>query len=112
MAIELYKLFLNMRRNHALLKVVDDVFKFAATASKQGKPMVSRIALLNIGDGTQLKDFISLWAGIGEASPIERVRHLKAQNVALIEVFETFVQQEALSEDDKKQAKLLIQWFK
>jgi hypothetical protein len=78
--INVFKLFKLMYSNMGLFKVVEDIFKFVETTHEKQIPMVSKIALINTRDGTQFSDFVSLWAGIGECSPIERAKHLKAQN--------------------------------
>ncbi|MEK6883291.1 MAG: hypothetical protein AABY22_26930 [Nanoarchaeota archaeon] len=77
------KIFKLMRTSPHIFKVVEDIFKFAELTHKEQRPMATKIVLLNMKDGTKYSDFVSLWAGIGEANPIDRAGHLKAQNTEL-----------------------------
>ena len=81
--IEIWKIFKIIRRNSHLFKVVEDIFKFVETTHEKQAPMVTKIVLLNMGTGEKIEDFVSLWAGIGMCSPIERASQLKAQNIEL-----------------------------
>lgn len=87
--ISIWKLYRLFRKKPGLLKVVEDIFKFLETSHKEQKPMVCKIALINMADGKQIGDFISLWAGLGESSPIERVRVLKGLNSQFLSILET-----------------------
>jgi hypothetical protein len=80
-ALKVFKLIAN---NPAIFKVVGDIFKFVEKTQEEGRPMVTKIVLANMGDGTHLCDFVSLWAGVGETNPIERAKQLKAQNTELM----------------------------
>ena len=55
---------------------------FAIQVQQHGKPMLTKIAIIDMSKEKIIGDFdmVSLWAGIGEANPIERGRQLKAQN--------------------------------
>ena len=61
-----------------------------------------------MGDGTKLEDFVSLWCGIGESSPIERARHLKAQNDELKRLLEMINKEVQLSPDLSEQINLTL----
>lgn len=82
------KLFRMLRKptiNLAWFKVVDEVMKMAVQVQQHGKPMLTKIAAIDIGGQGIIGnlDIVSIWAGVGEANPIERSKHLKAQNSAL-----------------------------
>ena len=81
--IDLWKTYNLLRNNAGIFKVVTDIFKFLEKVHIEQKPMLCQIAIVNMDKGNKIEDFISLWAGMGESNPIERVRFLKAQNTEL-----------------------------
>ena len=81
--IDTWRTFKILRKNAHLFKVVEDIFKFVETTHEKQVPMVTKVVLLNMGTGEKIEDFVSLWAGIGMCSPIERATQLKAQNTEL-----------------------------
>jgi hypothetical protein len=99
-----------IRKYPTIFKVVEDIFKFVETVHKEQKPMVTKIVLLNMADGTEISDFVSLWAGIGEASPIERCSHLKAQNIELKRLL-ILASSVELSTDDKQMIEITLKYF-
>lgn len=99
-----------IRKHPALFKVVENIFKFVETVHNEQRPMVTKIVLLNMADGTKISDFVSLWAGIGEASPIERCGHLKAQNIELKRLL-TLASTGDLTDDDKKLIEITLKIF-
>jgi hypothetical protein len=99
-----------IRKYPAIFKVVEDIFKFVERVHKEKRPMVTKIVLLNMTDGTKLDDFVSLWAGIGEASPIERCSHLKAQNEELKRLL-ILASSGNLSNEDKQMIEITLKYF-
>jgi len=108
--IQVFKLFRLMYKNMGLFKIVEDIFKFIEITHEKQIPMVSKIALINTRDGTRYDDFVSLWAGIGECSPIERAKHLKAQNDELKRLLR-IASSGVLSKDDKELIDLTLKIF-
>lgn len=66
----------------AWYKILQSIMDFAIQVQQHGKPMLTKIAVIDMSEEKIIGDFdmVSLWAGIGEANPIERGRQLKAQN--------------------------------
>lgn len=108
--IGLWKTWNILRNNAAIFKVVADIFKFVETTHKEQKPMVSKIVLLNMDKGEKIGDFVSLWAGIGDANPIERCRHLKAQNIELKRLLQLSLDGN-LTDKDKQLIELTLKVF-
>lgn len=108
---EAWKAFQLIRKKAALLKVVEDVFVFAQTTSREGKPMTCKIALLNTADGTKITDFVSLWAGIGESNPIDRVMQLRKQRDELEHVCKYLLKNYPVSEQDRKEIEYTLKCF-
>jgi len=108
--INTIKAWNTIRKYPAIFKVVEDIFKFVEKVHKEERPMVTKIVLLNMADGTKLGDFVSLWAGIGEASPIERCNHLKAQNEELKRLL-ILAKDGNLSNDDKQMIEVTLKYF-
>jgi hypothetical protein len=82
--IAAFKLFNKIRNNSALFEAIGGINELLERTHKEQRPMYQEIALINMGDGTKLGDFIKLWAGIGEANPIDRAISLKTQNNELM----------------------------
>ena len=108
--IGLWKTWKILRNNAGIFKVVEDIFKFVETTHKEQKPMVTNIVLLNMGTGEKYGDFVSIWAGIGDANPIERAKHLKAQNIELKRLL-NLAKEGNLSDDDKQLIELTLRIF-
>ncbi len=74
--------------NVAWFKIVKGVMDMAISVQQHGKPMLTKIAVVDMSADKIIGDFdmVSIWAGVGDANPIERGKHLKAQNVALKEL--------------------------
>lgn len=64
-------------------KIVQSVMDLAVDVQQNGKPMLTKIAAVNMNTGEKYVDIVSIWAAQGDANPIERIKHLKAQNDAL-----------------------------
>jgi hypothetical protein len=108
--INTLKAWNTIRKYPAIFKVVEDIFKFVEKVHTEERPMVTKIVLLNMADGTKLGDFVSLWAGIGEANPIERCSHLKAQNEELKRLL-ILAKSGTLSDEDKELVEITLRYF-
>lgn len=108
--IGLWKTWKILRNNAGIFKVVEDIFKFVETTHKEQKPMVTKIVLLNMATGEKFTDFVSLWAGIGDANPIERAKQLKAQNTELKRLLE-LAKNGNLTDEDKQLIQLTLNVF-
>jgi hypothetical protein len=108
--INIWKTYKILRENAGIFKVVEDILNFVKTTHEEKKPMVTKIVLLNMGTGEQFGDFVSLWAGIGDANPIERAKHLKAQNVELRRLL-TIAKEGGISSDDKELIEMTLRIF-
>lgn len=108
--IGLWKTWKILRNNAGIFKVVEDIFKFVETTHKEQKPMVTKIVLLNMAKGEKIGDFVSLWAGIGDASPIERCGQLKAQNNELKRLLQ-LAKEGNLTDEDKQLIELTLRVF-
>jgi hypothetical protein len=64
----------------ALYKIQQAIWDFAKKVHEEKEPMLTRIAIMDFSTGEELGDGISLWAGVGDANPIERCKQLRAQN--------------------------------
>ena len=109
--IEAYRVFQMLRKNMNILKVVEDIFNFVQTTSREGKPMTCKIALLNTADGTKVSDFVSLWAGIGESNPVDRVMQLRRQKEELQHCLKYLLDNYAIKDADRKEIELTIKYF-
>lgn len=69
-------------------KVMESIMKFANDVKINGKPMMTKIAVMDLNTGQEMFDVVSLWAGCGDANPIERIGHLRSQNNAMKELLE------------------------
>lgn len=85
---ELLKMIQDSPLNVAWYKIVDSIMKFAVSVQRDGKPMLTKIALIDMSEGKTIgdRDMVSIWAGVGESNPIERLKHLKFQNEKLKDV--------------------------
>lgn len=99
-----------MRRSPWIFKALEDTFKFVELTHKEQRPMVTKIVLVNMKDGTNYGDFVSLWAGIGEANPIDRCSHLKSQNTELQRLLKIAVNGN-ISDEDKRLMELTLKHF-
>lgn len=72
----------------AWYKVVENIMKMAVDVQQHKKPMLTKIAVMDLSKEKIIGDFdvVSIWAGVGESNPIERIKHLRAQNNAMKEV--------------------------
>ena len=93
------------------MKLMEDIIKFIDRTSDEGRPMICKIALVNTKDGTRLNDFVSLWAGIGESSPLERLKQLKAQRDEYERQLKLIADKYPLSEDDKEMIATTVKYF-
>jgi hypothetical protein len=109
--IEAYRVFQMLRKNINILKVVEDIFNFVKTTSREGQPMTCKIALFNTADGTKVSDFVSLWAGIGESNPVDRVMQLRRQKDELQHCLKYLLDNYTISDVDRKQIELTIKYF-
>lgn len=74
--------YLNNSTLHlAWFKIVKSIMEFATEVQQHGKPMVTKIAVVDMSAEKIIGDFdmVSIWAGVGDANPLERTKHLKAQ---------------------------------
>lgn len=78
----LVKMLNNSTIQLAWYKVLQSVIDFATQVHSEGKPMLTKIAVIDMSKDKILGDFdmVSLWAGVGSSNPIERSRQLKEQN--------------------------------
>jgi hypothetical protein len=109
--ITAFKAFQVIRKNGAILTMMTELINFVTRVSDECKPMLCKIALVNTKDGTKLCDFVSLWAGIGEANPIERIRALKAQNDEYQRQLKLISEKYPLSTEDKEMIETTIKYF-
>jgi hypothetical protein len=63
---------------------------FIKLVEKEQKPMYTQIALIDNRTNENMFSLVSLWAGIGDANPIDRCKHLKAQNTELIRLLKLY----------------------
>lgn len=108
--IEVYRIWKVLNKSQSIFIMVERIFKFIQETHDQKKPMVTEIALVNMANGTKVSDFVSLWAGIGDANPIKRVSHLKAQNIELKRLLE-LSSNGLITEEDKKQIEIVLRYF-
>lgn len=66
-----------------LLQFIGDMFDNLTKVSEIGKPFMWNVGIVNTGDGSKLGDLVNVWAGIGEANPIQRIEQLIRQRDAL-----------------------------
>jgi hypothetical protein len=88
-----------VRNKAPMFKIVLDIFNFVEQTHKEQRPMLCKIVVANMQDGNKIEDFVSLWAGIGDANPIERCRYLKAQNDELKRLLTLYHTQRITTED-------------
>lgn len=76
--------------HYAWYKILENIMNFAVDVQQHGKPMLTKIAAVDMTDeNPKLNiDIVSIWAGVGDANPIERISHLKAQNNELKRLLE------------------------
>jgi hypothetical protein len=108
--IRLWKTWKILSNNAGIFSIVADIFKFVETTHKEQTPMVTKIVLLNMGNGEKISDFVSLWAGIGDCSPIERAGQLKSQNVELKRLLQ-LAKDGNLTDDNKQLIELTLKIF-
>lgn len=115
MGIGVINFFKNIKiliKHSWILKITADIFKFVETTHESQKPMVCNIAIVNMKDGTKYSDFVSLWAGIGEANPIDRAKQLKNQTTELKRLLKIALQKgENMSDDEKKEINYVLNVF-
>lgn len=87
-AIKLFKLFKNSRLNLAWFQIVEKVMTFATGVQQDGKPMLTKIAVIDMSKEKIIGDFdiVHIWAGSGDSNPIERISELRSQNKVLKEL--------------------------
>ena len=109
---EFWKIWKKIKHSPAIFKVVGDIFDFVKNTHKGQKPMVVDIVLLDMtnGKGEKTCDFVNLWAGFGEANPIQRVRHLKNQNIELKRLLQLYVDGK-ITVEDAKQIQMVLDVF-
>ena len=108
--IRAIKIFLKVRKQPALFKLVSDIFSFIEKVANEGKPMMCKIA--NIDTSTGEKDvLVSLWAGIGDVNPIDRLGVLKTQNVALQDLLKRVMEDGNIDESLKNNIMIAITHF-
>ena len=105
-----FKIWNSVKKHPTMFSVVNDIYEFVNKVHKEQRPLVTKIVLLNMADGTLIDDFVSLWAGIGDCSPIERAKQLKAQNIELKRLLE-LAKNGTLTNEDKELIELTLQIF-
>lgn len=72
----------------AYYQILENIMNFANQVHEEKKPMLTKIAAINMVADIEPSQFdiVSIWAGVGDSNPIERIRHLKAQNDAMKEL--------------------------
>jgi len=108
--INTIKIIQLMRKSPWVFKALEATFKFVELTHKEQRPMVTKIVLVNMKDGTHYKDFVSLWAGIGEANPIDRCSHLKSQNEELKRLVKKAIEGN-ISVEDRQLMELTLKHF-
>ena len=68
--------------HYAFYKIVQHIMDFVVQVQKEGKPMLTKIGVVDMSKEKIIGDFdmVSIWAAVGDANPIDRIEHLKAQN--------------------------------
>jgi hypothetical protein len=94
----------------ALVQLMTDVLDFINKVHKEGKPMISEIAMIDIGTNKKVCDMVTLWAGVGDANPLKRCAALKAQTEELKRLLKIATEGN-LSESDKINIKLVLDCF-
>ena len=114
---EAWHAYKELKKMHHLLPIVKGLFEFCELAHKEQKPMYTKVVLLNMADKDKvlggkevLGDFVSLWAGVGDANPIERCKGLKAQNVELKRLL-VLARNGELKEDDMQHVDMVLKVF-
>jgi len=74
----------------AWYKILKGIVDLAKQVQQHGKPMLTKIAVVDMSEEKIIGNFdvVSIWAGVGDANPIERGHHLKAQNTELKRLLE------------------------
>ncbi len=99
-----------MSENIHVMKLFKGVMDLIAQTAKEGKPMITKVALFNIADGTKLCDYVTLWAGAHDGNPLDRIEALRNQRDELKRQLSLFV--DGMPEGDKKKIlKLQIESF-
>lgn len=83
-----FSLLRHLRRSSISLawyKVTESIMNFATDVQRDGKARLCKLAVIDMSKEKFIGDFdmVSIWAGVGEANPIERSRHIKAQSEEL-----------------------------
>lgn len=83
---EFSKFFELMRTNYSILKVTQGLLDFIKEVHEEKRPMTSAIKLKCIAiancsenDKPSDLDIVSLWAGIGNSNPINRIKEVISQ---------------------------------
>lgn len=86
--LAIYRIAKSGAMNVAWCKILQSLMDFAVQVQQHGKPMLTKIAVADMSKDKIIGNFdmVSIWAGVGGANPIERIKHLKAQNTALKEL--------------------------
>lgn len=88
------------RKHPGIFKLIAELFEFAKKTHEEQKPMVTRLTILKMNDDGKYPDYVSLWAGVGEDNPIQRIEALKAQTEELKRLL-SHTRKGELSEGDK-----------
>ena len=83
-------------------QIVESVMNMANEVQQHGKPMLTKIAAIDMSKDKEIGDFdiVSIWCGVGEANPIERSKHLKAQNSHMKELLISCRSKLSIGQDD------------
>lgn len=98
------------RTKPGALKLTAIVLKFIETAHKEQRPIAQKIGVINMDTGEEVDEFVTLWAGIGNASPIRRCTDLKAQNNELKRLLQLAKGGE-LTTETKQQIETALNYF-
>ena len=79
---KLVGMYNNSNISKSWFEIVRNIVDFCTEANDNKRAIITKIAMIDFSKEKVIGDFdmVSLWAGIGDTSPIERCRHLKAQN--------------------------------
>lgn len=69
----------------AWFEVVEGIMKFALDVQQNGKPMLTKIAAVDMTGKSPITqiDIVGIWAAVGDLTPLDRISHLVAQNIEL-----------------------------
>jgi hypothetical protein len=92
----------NDKRSLALqfLPIVEKIFNFANKVNDKKQPMLTQIAVIDMTTKEKAFDMVTLWAGVGDANPIQRVGHLRAQNTTMKETLKRCITAAAIAKDE------------